>query len=383
MAFRARLLTLLLCVVLICALTPEVHAKRWGCTDTESNASADAESNASADAKSNASADAESNASADAESNAIPTSAAAVCDADCYPFTINLIPNGAQDPRAVQVFELALAKLQTIVLGQRLVAAPVTLSMYYRLNGLDGRGGVVGRAQNYQYVEVCTNAEPTCNYDVLPTLGEMVFDSTDFLFGTEYPAWTEFWIHVTLHEMLHLLGVGSFWINRFPTRAGYNTRVDCVAGSYAQYKYPAATREWRTLGGAGTPPVEYRASSSGTDCTHWREEAMRHELLTGSVDTVFSSSTQDILDKLSTVTLGAMEDLNYVVDWNRADQYTLSQTRRSVSREQGEQEEQGWTILQEAFAAGRGIQQLVQHGPGYVPPLLDRAGNVLESGSEW
>ncbi|KAA8496028.1 hypothetical protein FVE85_2183 [Porphyridium purpureum] len=375
--------------------------------DAEPNASADAESNASADAESNASADAESNASADAEPNA-SADAEPNASADAEPnASADSSANGGstQDPRAVAVFEEALGVLNAVLVGQRLVAQPVTMQLYYRISSIDGLGGVLGSAINYQHVDVCTDSQSPCHYDVLPTLGEMVFDAADFFNNVEYAAWRDFWVQVTLHEMLHMLGVGSFWVNRFPTRAGYNTRVECVATQAASYKYPGAKREWNLLGGQGAPPVEYNHwNGDGSNCKHWDESAMNVELMTTETNTILTPTTAAVEEKLSRVTLGAMEDLNYVVDWSHAETYIVPPSRRmaelethshavleSVRRQdpdylaklemyeatlhkQSERAKERKHLHEELKA---GVIEEVWYPENYEAPLLDRAGHIL------
>ncbi|KAA8498873.1 hypothetical protein FVE85_6458 [Porphyridium purpureum] len=314
------------------------------------------------------------------------------------PLEINLIPNGNQDPRAVEVFELAYAKLRNIVRGQNLIQQAVTVNIYYRVNGLDGLEGVLGSAKHYEHIAVCTGeVSSTCSYDALPTLGEMIFDSNDFFFGVEYAAWRDYWVLVTLHELLHLLGVGSFWINRF-VRAGYNTRVDCISGSYARYKYPAAMREWNALGGSGSPPVEFSTLRPGTDCTHWDELQLDAELMTGISNTYLNSLTQAPLEKVSAITFGAMEDLNYVLDWSLVEGYSMGQAQRiplderletsqksNKASERGRVEKQRqrqWGKLAANFQAKGGIQEIWQDAPDYVAPLMDRRGNLVAHGSQ-
>ncbi|KAA8497896.1 hypothetical protein FVE85_5481 [Porphyridium purpureum] len=338
-------------------------------------------------------------------SAAAPETVPVACDGDCYPFTINLVPNGAQDPRVVEIFEEAHATLRRVLVGQRLVAQPVEMSLYFRVNSIDGLGGVLGSSRNYQHIAVCTDDEVPCHYDVLPSLAECVFDAADFFSNCDFPAWKDFWVEVVLHEMLHVLGVGSFWTDRFPTRTGYNTRVDCVATSSASYKYPGAKREWNLLGGSGAPPVEYNHwNGDGSNCKHWDESKMNVELMTSEASTVLTPSTVSTVERLSKVTLGAMEDLNYVVDWSQAEAYivppspqlaeleTQTQTLESVhnqgqeylaelelSEEARRKQIQRATEREELHTGlHRGVIGEVWYPETYKAPLLDRTGRIIE-----
>lgn len=77
-----------------------------------------------------------------------------------------------------------------------------------------------------------------------------------------------------------------------------------------------ASEEYRKLSGCdGSIPVEYD-NGVGTQCLHWDEECFMGELMTGA--------SSDGLD-LSILTIAALDDLGYTVDYSKADPFDTSQ----------------------------------------------------------
>jgi hypothetical protein len=70
----------------------------------------------------------------------------------------------------------------------------------------------------------------------------------------------------------------------------------------------SATREWQIITGCtdAVPTETSFPEKSGTQCSHWNEECMQEELMTGSVEGELS---------LSRITIGALEDIGYEVDY--------------------------------------------------------------------
>ncbi|WP_104991279.1 Ig-like domain-containing protein [Deinococcus sp. NW-56] len=162
---------------------------------------------------------------------------------------------------------------------------------------IDGPGNVLGQAGPRQVRPGTT----------LPLWGEMQFDSAD-LAGMEANGTLT---GVILHEMGHVLGIGTLW-NRYLT----GNADSCAAATQVQYTGAAGLREYRTLGGlAPAVPVEDRYGE-GTKCGHWKKSVFGAELMTG-----FVSRGQMPLSRL---TLGALADLGYSVNYAAADAYALA-----------------------------------------------------------
>lgn len=112
--------------------------------------------------------------------------------------------------------------------------------------------------------------------------------------------------YVMLHEMGHAVGIGSVW----DTLGLLGT-----AGGSPIFTGANATREYNGLFGtrAAGVPVEDEGGP-GTQGSHWDEEAMGKELMTGYAD-------QGLLP-LSRITIGSLQDLGYAVNYAAADAYS-------------------------------------------------------------
>lgn len=265
------------------------------------------------------------------------------------------------------VFEKARLKLQGIVLGQSLLAQIVNLKIRWSVEPIDGLYGIAGQAGPEYVSIVCVtpSADPYgCKYDLLPTQGSMKFDSADFFNNADQPGWEAFWIAICVHEMLHIFGIGSFWSNP-GLAAGYRARTDCVSGVRGDYLFPAAKREWVALGGrdfVGAPPVEFNEGGAGTLCVHFDEATLNNELMTGFLDGQITGPGRD---SLSRITLGALEDLNYVVDYSMAEPFTIPNPNGVFRKSEAQFSIQG-RIIELPFVLGEG--QSVE--------ILDREGNL-------
>ena len=77
-----------------------------------------------------------------------------------------------------------------------------------------------------------------------------------------------------------------------------------------------ASREYQALSGCTTKVVPVETNGrAGTACGHWDETCFKSELMTG-----FSSGAGE----MSRVTVGGLEDIGYVVDYNGADSYSAN-----------------------------------------------------------
>jgi Ca2+-binding RTX toxin-like protein len=110
---------------------------------------------------------------------------------------------------------------------------------------------------------------------------------------------------VVMHEIGHILGLGTLWSSRGLTSAS------------ADYIGANALREYRALSGNASAdfiPIEHDGGS-GTAGSHWDEETFDTELMTG-----YAESRNPM--PISRMTVGSLEDLGYVVDYAAADSYT-------------------------------------------------------------
>ncbi len=140
----------------------------------------------------------------------------------------------------------------------------------------------------------------------LPATGVMSFDRADL----EQMQADGSLVSVIVHEMGHVLGFGTVF-----DRLGL---ISGAGGADPQFTGEHATREYADLLGAGARPRSVplaNVGGPGTRDGHWREEVFANELMTGFLDRG--------ANPISRMTIGAFEDLGYMVDYKRADAYRL------------------------------------------------------------
>ena len=155
---------------------------------------------------------------------------------------------------------------------------------------MDGPSGLLGHA----------GALLTRSSTGQPYFGVMEFDTADLARLAELGRLQD----VILHEMGHVLGMGTNWV--------FEGRIDDLLTD-PSYNGPAAVAAWQELGGTGGVPIE-DIGGVGTAAAHWRERTFENELMTG-----FS----DPDERLSRITIGALADRGYGVDLDAADAYSL------------------------------------------------------------
>ncbi|WP_169730702.1 leishmanolysin-related zinc metalloendopeptidase [Calidithermus chliarophilus] len=168
---------------------------------------------------------------------------------------------------------------------------------------IDGPGGVLAQAGP------CYARDA----DDLPYYGVMMFDSAD-LEQLEADGQLQ---DVIFHEMGHVIGYGTLWNYERSLLVGAGTSDPRFVGANA-------VREWRALGGAGDVPVE-NTGGQGTRDSHWRESVFQTEIMTGYLDA-------GVINPLSRVTIGSLQDLGYTVNYAAADPYDLPGLKASSAK---------------------------------------------------
>jgi hypothetical protein len=114
--------------------------------------------------------------------------------------------------------------------------------------------------------------------------------------------------NILLHEFGHALGFGAMWRSKSLTQIPTPNNPTYIGKN--------AVREFnRIFGTTGTSvPVE-SGGGAGTAGAHWRESVMGGELMTGYAEAA------GVAMPLSAITVGAMHDLGYVVNYAKADSY--------------------------------------------------------------
>jgi hypothetical protein len=158
---------------------------------------------------------------------------------------------------------------------------------------IDGPGIILGRAGN------CARRNGTN----LPYLGLMTFDVADL---PNYEA-TGRLEALILHEMGHVLGIGTLWDLKQLLQGG--------GGTDPTFSGAQALLAWPTLGLSYTGalvPVE-NDGGDGTRDAHWRESILDRELMTGYIE------SQGVTMPMSRLTVASLLDLGYQVNLDAAD----------------------------------------------------------------
>jgi hypothetical protein len=162
---------------------------------------------------------------------------------------------------------------------------------------LDGPGGLLGSAGPC-YIRTATS---------LPLVGTMEFDLADIVAIEEAGSLDD----LIMHEMGHVLGIGTIWTNR-------SLLVDAGTVS-SSYVGAGGKAGWAEIGGVAAfgvtnVPVE-NSGGPGTRDAHWREVVMPSELMTGYLSAA--------VNPMSAVTVKSLGDLGYTIDAATADPYTV------------------------------------------------------------
>ncbi len=145
---------------------------------------------------------------------------------------------------------------------------------------IDGPGRILGQA-GPRFVRTSDN---------LTLTGVMFFDVDDLDFLEQIDLFEE----VIVHEMGHVLGVGTLWNFRRTLREGASTDP--------YFTGERANVHWNAEGGDGELPIE-NMGGRGTALSHWRESVLNNELMTGYLNLGENP--------LSRITAASMKDLGY------------------------------------------------------------------------
>lgn len=161
----------------------------------------------------------------------------------------------------------------------------------------DGRGGTLGSHsrlrrrgaafERHAYIPIA--ARMTLDRYDLDDMGEQVLNN------------------LITHEMGHAVGL---------TKSTYEAKGLFSGGSDPRFTGAAAMAEYGRLRAEGPQPVPLEDRyGEGTRLTHWRERTFESELMTGLIERG--------ANPMSRVTVGALQDLGYEVDFEGADPYEL------------------------------------------------------------
>ncbi len=244
-----------------------------------------------------------------------------------FDITLRFVGAG-MTPSRMAVFERAAQRIRSVITGDLPDVPSVSLDMggdcgldgetyvgpiddvviYAAIDSIDGPAGVLGRAGP------CWIRGPLPG---LPVAGVMIFDKDDVA-NLEIIGRLE---DVILHEMLHVLGVGTYWLPLGLLQSPSSLDV--------RYNGPLAVQGCQQSGGAGicasnvpvhscSPPNAGETAlqcPGGTANLHWRESTFGNELMTG-----FLNAGANLF---SSVTIGGLADLGYQVNHAARDPYVV------------------------------------------------------------
>jgi hypothetical protein len=233
-------------------------------------------------------------------------------DASNYKICLDLKSTSGKIEPWMDSFSLARARWESVIVdndgdpihiavGARYIATelPNMVDDVYIAGSVipwDGQGGILGMAAT-------TAIKQDSNGKLHASAGVMKFDEADVQKMIKDGAWT----NVILHEMGHVLGIGTLW-----------KRNQLHSGIKTDYKYNGryAKQAWKDMGCSGPLPVE-TDGFSGTAGFHWDETCLRGELMTGYVQ-----QGQTIMP-LSRLTIASLKDMGYGVNLNAADEFSI------------------------------------------------------------
>jgi subtilisin-like proprotein convertase family protein len=215
-------------------------------------------------------------------------------------FAINVRFLGGLTPTQRAVFDTAAARWSEIIIGDLpsvTVDGTVIDDVVIDAQGvaIDGASGILGQAG------------PTRlrSGSGLPATGIMEFDIGD-LAQLEASGGL---MNVIIHEMGHVLGIGTLWRNR-NLLVGGGSPNPIFTGMNAMREFAALVDA-----AAPTPVPVANTGGQGTRDGHWRETVFGSELMTGFLNPA--------LNPISRLTIASLEDLGYTVNYAAADPYVL------------------------------------------------------------
>jgi hypothetical protein len=191
------------------------------------------------------------------------------------------------------------------VTGQPVLSETIRgVLIYAAIDSIDGPRQILARAGPC-FVRTDNNGQT----DYRTAVGVMQFDSADVASLQATGNLQE----VITHEMLHVLGFGTFWDSNSKNLL-VNAGTPLVA-----YTGPAGVAGCQAIGGtitcASTVPVEGSQGGDGTLNGHWRESTFNNELMTGFLNNGSNPFSQ--------MSIRSMEDLGYVTNVAAADTYRI------------------------------------------------------------
>lgn len=178
------------------------------------------------------------------------------------------------------------------------------LTIFADFAPIDGIGKVLGSAGPCAFSY--TGVTPSTYGTMLPSLGVMKFDEVDM---TDL-ATNGLLEDVIMHEMGHVIGIGTMWESLRVGSAG-------DADNDPRYVGVNGVEGYKQIGGPGesTDIPLANTGGEGTENAHWRESTFGNELMTGEA--------APGLNPLSIMTIKSLQDLGYIVNEDMAEVYNV------------------------------------------------------------
>lgn len=213
---------------------------------------------------------------------------------------IEIFCNSQLASRHQEAFDAAAERWSEIVVGgypKIGINAPNSEGMIIEVftSFIDGPGGILGGANP---IDIRAGWR-------LPNAGWMILDSSDI----ERMDDQDILVDVILHEIGHLLGLGTLW-NALGLTQGIGGRNPVFVGEKTMSEYARLTGYT-----APTPVPLENQGGFGTRDFHWRESMFGNELMTGLVD--------GKINPISRLTIAALEDIGYQVNYDSADLFSI------------------------------------------------------------
>ena len=247
-----------------------------------------------------------------------------------FTYTITNKSDYVFEPRDYEIIQSAFNRWDEIITINSRFGEPYTIRVSFTVETLEP--GTLGEAgiQSVHYIDSKTFG------NTMPATAEMTMNASQLyrMKNTMRDDGKTSYYYVLLHEIGHILGIGTFWYLPGAPKVRY---TDNDTTKY-YYTGASALREYKSYflangsetfvgipieddGGAGTAKVHPEEGVEGTISANNRyingilHPGLNTELMTGWLD---SSSSRV---SLSRVTLGFLEDLGYIVNYNIADVY--------------------------------------------------------------